>query len=547
MSQSRQIALVVAALLTVMAVGCSQPTDHSGSCVGGKCDEIPDDQVPDSPCDGVIKDLSGAGHGKVAGRNHDKFAKLVMRTGDDCPTTFQDIMAKLRVVTAEATGPGGECSGENGAGVVTRGISETAQAMGKPTDYRTVTTQVCGDAPGIHLALLNVTPDDPLPRDVEIISFDESAGVFNYYDAKDGGLRFFGDSKDLLTGAGDGEVRKCAACHTGGGLIMKELETPWIHWEGEVKTPGLTELIETHAELLGFDGNGIEFESHVKLGNDAWNRTRLEHLTTTSVKELLRPLFCSIEINLNNGSGRASPVTGGVQGHPSELDSIPTISLLDPQFIRLDPSAFAGLIPIVPADYDALIKQNGQRVAGVPGAIDTIIDYVFVMRSHADGDFVAKLQDAKIIDVDLIKDVLMVDFTRPVFSNDRCDLLSFAPALSGDQLTAQAIRDGFIANLAAKAPVAGTPAAALLANLEDTGDAPAHTSKLNAFLTSCKSLAPKSFLQNALAITSLNRDKARDLPIIEVPATMPDDNQMVDPNARLHPTTCQLVSSFVAP
>ena len=69
--QSRQLAIVVASVLTAVPAACSQATDDSGSCIGGKCDEVTDDQVPESPCDGIIKDLSGAGHGKVAGRNNE--------------------------------------------------------------------------------------------------------------------------------------------------------------------------------------------------------------------------------------------------------------------------------------------------------------------------------------------------------------------------------------------------------------------------------------------------------------------------------------------
>jgi hypothetical protein len=65
-------------------VGCASPSDVK-DCSEGKCD---DSEVPDSPCDGILKDMSGAGNQKVAGRNNDFFAKLVLRQGDSCPTTF---------------------------------------------------------------------------------------------------------------------------------------------------------------------------------------------------------------------------------------------------------------------------------------------------------------------------------------------------------------------------------------------------------------------------------------------------------------------------
>jgi len=172
---------------------------------------------------------------------------------------------------------------------------------------------------------------------------------------------------------------------------------------------------------------------------------------------------------------------------------------------------------------------------------------VFIERSHADNNYVEQARDAKIIDDAFIKDVLMVDFTRPVFSDDRCGLLSFAPDLTAANMTAKKVRDGFIANLEAETPVAGSPAAQLLAHLKASNDTAAHDATVDAFVAACTALGSKPFLQSSLAITSLNREKARQLPVFEFESTMPTDNQSVDADARLHPKTCQVVTQFVAP
>ena len=116
---------------------------------------------------------------------------------------------------------------------------------------------------------------------------------------------------------------------------------------------------------------------------------------------------------------------------------------------------------------------------------------------------------------------------------------------SGAAFDLASIRSGFVANLKVAAPATGTPAAALLANLENTSDKMAHEARVAQFGAACNGLGSKALLQNVLAIVSLNREKARQLPIIEFPETMPVDNQTVDPNARLHPSTCQLVNEFV--
>ena len=89
---------------------------------------------------------------------------------------------------------------------------------------------------------------------------DDTAGVFNYYETDgQGKINFFGSSKDLVEqGTGPGQVRRCAGCHTGGGLIMKELDTPWMHWEGHENHPGAAELVTANKNLLGRKNTGAE-------------------------------------------------------------------------------------------------------------------------------------------------------------------------------------------------------------------------------------------------------------------------------------------------
>ncbi len=536
MSHKHQILVLTASLVlpSLTLIGCATPAD-SVNCDNGRCD-VPDEEVPDSPCDGIITDHSGGNHAKVAGRNQDALSKLVFQKGANCPTNFQDIMAKLREEDKEG------CADER-AGIQTRFVSETAQASGKATNYRTVTTRKCANrgANSIIFSGSARAGATTMPKAVEIIAFDETAGVYNFYDSDGSSLNFFGSSTDLLKGTGDDrDTRRCAGCHVGGGLIMKELDSPWINWEGHIDHPGAKEVVDNIKDL-GSKTTGIEFEGLVNSANDKWNTVRVNHLKDgdKAVANLLKPLFCTVEINLANGASFASPIIGGRGG--DEMSSVPLKSLLDPQLKGF------GSIPITFTDYDDLIKANGQVVDGLAGAIDTIIDYTFVQRGHIDNDFVNKLKAAGIVDDDLIKDVLMVDFTRPIFSDDRCGLLTFAPDLSGADLTAAKIRDGFIANLEAESPVAGSPAATLLANLKDTADATTHTAKVDAFINACKALGSKPFMTNALTITSLNRTKARGLPVIEFGAAFPSDNLNVDPAARLHPTTCQLTNDFVAP
>jgi len=532
--------VLAASLIALPAslIGCATPDGgDDDTCADGRCDDVPDSEVPPSPCDGIMVDDSGRGNKKVAGRLNDPVAKLVFRAGDNCPTSFQDVMAKLRETDKEG------CPNESD-GIQTRVVSETAQASGTPTSYRAVVTRTCGGraTDGIIFSLFGLRAGQTtLPASVEIMGFDDTAGVFNYYETDgQGKVHFFGSSKDMLDGPGQAGVRRCAVCHTGGGLVMKELDTPWLHWEGHENTAGAAELVTANKDL-GRKNTGAEFEGVVKQGNTKWNKARLDFVKSgpKAVENLLKPLFCSVEFNLDNGADFASPVAGGPGG--SQISGLPFDSLLDPNLKGF------GSLPITFADYDAQIKANGQNVEGVTGAIDTIFDYVYLERSHTDTNFVQQLKTAGIIDDDLMKDVLMVDFTRPVFSSDRCSLLSFVPDLAGADLTAGKIRDGLIANLEAEGPAEGSAGAVLLANLKATGDDAAHTAKVDTFTNACKALGSKPLVENALKITSLNRQTARSMQVFEFAATMPSDDLSVDAASRLDPKTCQITNRFVAP
>ena len=76
---------------------------------------------------------------------------------------------------------------------------------------------------------------------------------------------------------------------------------------------------------------------------------------------------------------------------------------------------------------------------------------------------------------------LAIDFTNPVFSDARCDLLKFAPALPAT-LNAKTLRDAFIAKLGAAQT---QEASELLASFKTPNDSGAHTAGANKFWNAC--------------------------------------------------------------
>ena len=555
----------LAAATTLFLAGCaSEEAGDAPACRNDKCDglDLPEDQVPASPCDGVMNDKSGRGFGtgKIAGRLEDPLAQLVFRKGDSCPTGFQDIMKKL-----EENAAGDEktsCDIANGRR--TMAVSETAQVLGRATQYRTVTAVDCTQVtdppqpgfgpPGVLFSLFGVRPTGDLPANVEIIAFDATQGVFNYYETEPGGgINFFGTSRDMLKGTGSGDDRRCAGCHTGGGLIMKELAAPWLHWEGDTTTPGAQELVSAHPELLGRKSDGIDLETGVvRPGNDRWNDQRLAFLRQVGdLQAMLKPLYCNVEVNVANASSSPQP---GDEGRASFGPLGGPVT---------DPRLGFGSISFTAAQYDAVLRTNKQTVKGTePQIIETHFGLAHVVPSDADQNFVGKLTAAGIIDQEYVEDVLAVDFTRAVFSDDRCDLLEFVPQIPAAELTPAAVRQGTIDKLKEANPAEGTPARELLNNLLNPIDTV--QDRVNTFNNACtartstvsvsftdkqgaqQTLDVPAVLVDYMKVISLGRDTARKRPVFEFPQTMPDDQLSVPAGTRFHPETCELTTQFVA-
>lgn len=457
----------------------------------------------------------------------DPVAELVLKAAGGCPVGLDEITTKLRTTDAV------NCKDDPKlppAGVATRFVSERSQALRKADSYRLVISRTCNNRSN-HELLSSVfgvgAAATKLPQDLEMIGFDKTAGVFNYYARENNAWKFFGSSKDLIA---DGyncnsvgacvpkaaSKTRCAGCHLGGGLIIKEFDSPWVHWEHFTDTPGAKELMDRFKMTLGSqkdDGAGLE--STVRNGNRLWNEKRVDFLKTKGTQELLRPLFCTVDLNL--------------QSMTSSTNSVPS-SVRNDFFFEPRLGGFDS-VSIDAADYTALTTANGQAVKDSSGSplkdkdgkvvTDTIFAWTYAERGQADRDYVDQLVNKKIVDDDFVGDVLRIDMGRPIFSGQRCNLLKFAPVLTADKMTPQGIRDGFKANLAGKTDPG---AAQLLAALGDTADLSKHKEVATKFLAACKARPKKEFLADALAWSGTLRNTIKSsVGLIEFAEAMASD------------------------
>ena len=467
------------AFALLAAVGCSGSSDTGPEdCVDGKCDVANATKLPVckaasdfatdtgalncTPCGDVLDDRSGRGFVPSFTAN-DALIKKVYMTFEDsngnkkidqdeinCPLDMPSIMAKLDKVDKT-----------NCSGVQSRVISEDAARGGAANaNYRAVTSRNCEDRGefGLLFSSFGFNGDtlsqSDHPGEVEIIAFDDVDGVFNFYKEIDGQMHFFGSSQDFVTagpgGPGLTNTRGCANCHPGGGINMKELQSPWTHWALEDNIPGADTLVQSRTAFMGRLQSGADMQLSVtQPGNDKWNISKAKFLSTVATADLesardklsddnmssgqkadiarrqlkknlnatqtmLEPLFCTVQININNSGGGSSIPQ---QIFMSNRNGMSILGSGPPN------KSFSS------AELTAALTAIGSKVSGST-ANELTTPFMVLEPSHEDESYINQLIALGVLDQGFVTDVLMIDFTRPVLSDDRCALLALVPDLT---------------------------------------------------------------------------------------------------------------------
>lgn len=297
--------------------------------------------------------------------------------------------------------------------------------------------------------------------------------------------------------------RNCAVCHPNGGLTMRELKSPWVHWDfgsAHFTSPKAKELISTAEDIMGRSNNGLSFEGTVDNGNRSFVKSRVElSLKTISEEsegsrtigtaELLRPLFCTDEFNILTSGGSPGRDLTSANFRRAVLDE-----RISPSGASISTSHEAYLAHIEERDWQ-LWGFNIGPFAGMLPQIprETLGTLTFIHPPEIQMDYANALKSAGVIDDELITDTMLVDFTRAVFSEERCALVEVADRidpsvyLDGDQAsddTPARLRDALISELGKES---NQPAADFLALLQDEGTtARAKSDFTEPFMEACK-------------------------------------------------------------
>ena len=260
---------------------------------------------------------------------------------------------------------------------------------------------------------------------IEVIAYDFKKEVYNFYElvGTNSGPKWFyrGDSFDIYednknlkvqNDSGFGSRLRCSACHSSGGPIMKELAPPHNDWwiEENKLSFGSNDLSQ---ELKGYVSKFIDasvFSQNVQKGMVLLEKKKI--LFSRNMKEKLRPLFCTTEINLVSD---LLPLSS-----PSKLISIPSEVFVDPLLAGDETLS-------MPKEYYVRALKDLKSQFPETELLDADHAFLVPVRSVINHLHVKQLISEGLIDEEFALDVLSIDFKNPMFSKSRCGLLKFLP------------------------------------------------------------------------------------------------------------------------
>jgi len=309
-------------------------------------------------------------------------------------------------------------------------------------------------AGGKNEGKLFVSPIGEAEQAVEMMGFSEKAQAFVFYKEEGGVWVRKGDGSQVKSQAkGAKPAFECVNCHTTGGPQMKELHDPWPNWFSTWSGAfnGLDAGSALFKRMFDSKAKADLLEPSIVQAQRLHSKGRVDRAKKDgSLKGVLTQLMCEVgEPSLISGHFRNGARFNKVS---SSSTMLPTSILLNslwnaPLVLGPDVAGVPGftgrqlgltealgvnlpsldtVVQSLSADaYVKAIEKNGQTIGGKPG--DAIFAMLSPEKGYADIDVVQELLRQKLVDKDLVADVMMTDFTVPAFSNARCALAGTLP------------------------------------------------------------------------------------------------------------------------
>ncbi|WP_162683987.1 hypothetical protein [Streptomyces populi] len=352
----------------------------------------------------------------------DPMAELFFRK-DAFPLTVQDLLAGLPEPATKAN-----------QSVYLIGEAGQIPLGSAPEPPRAMRFAVARAATGRDVDLLVSTGanEDPAATFLQVAAWDPVAKVFNYYMRLSPVWVWAGNSWSALAPGSRGHG--CFDSHINGSVVMKELKAPWSNWQSQAATIRLAPDSPFRDDPLYQQVVGAEnLELTVRALIGRWTAARLAAVAQDGIVEhpeqLMRHLFTTTAVNLASTTTQSSTIT------PSSGDL-----LLPPGFwlngdallSDLELPVTAALPPMAPAahyvesltTFDFALEEKSSGFSQ-PG--DTFFAFVVPEPACEDNDVVRQMVEQGLITDKFAACAFMVDFTDPVFSSVRAQLMAHVP------------------------------------------------------------------------------------------------------------------------
>ena len=336
---------------------------------------------------------------------------------------------------------------------------------------------------------------------LEVMSWDESHGTYNYYKLENGTWRLRNRSNEIGTADQATLNAGCLACHVNGGPIMKEFSFPWNHWHSfkfdarylKADSP-LTWNIASDPLLQPQPGQAERLEQIIQSSLMRFTSRLIDQqitkaadgsVTVTGVKDMVDSLFKPTELNLVSSPEISGLDGGGLTNRNPRPMQIPDSFFVNVMQMRdidlpifqgqpLVTSVFVpGTLGVSLAEYEDLLSTFEIDTQCMPGP-DTVFAWFGPEPSEFDRRMVERLTRRGVIDRNLVAAALAIDVEEPLVSEGRAALLDHVPdEISADSETAMAaaLRVAIKSNLDTVADADKTEAERDFATLLADGDA----------------------------------------------------------------------------
>jgi hypothetical protein len=268
---------------------------------------------------------------------------------------------------------------------------------------------------------------------IEVIAIDQKTGLHNFWeligDGESSDWHYRGNSLDVLADVENinlnaqdtplfGSRLRCSGCHTGGGLVMKE-RFPYNDWRNDEPLPTGKWV---NSPFVSQTARQSEPASHLDaVVKESLKRyvATLEERSPESEKQWFRSVLATLEMNL----------VSDTMPYEQRLLSQSAVEIPSTFFVdqRLSGPAEAVRVPV--QVYQQALQDLGSAFARdeTPGLEETQHAFLVPTVSNFDLLRTESLVARGLLSRELLSDLLAVDFTTPIYSQERFALMGLLP------------------------------------------------------------------------------------------------------------------------